>query len=250
MKCVTAFGARSIAQITDGSRVMKIKRTAKYCVDLLMVILLLLLMGYSLIGETAHEWMGLTMTICFMTHQFLNIKWYQALNKGGYTPARIARTALNFLLLLIMLTQAVSGILLSRHVIPISGISGMSVVRTLHLLGSHWGFVLMSIHLGFHWSSMTGTIQNKQKSFNPALIWVMRTLTLVVAVWGIYVFSVRQMAEYLFLRSQFVFFDFSTPRIIYVAETCAMVGLFCCIGYYLLKALHTIPIRTKRSNRI
>lgn len=214
-----------------------------------MIVLLPMLMAYSLIGEAAHEWLGLTMTACFIVHQVLNLKWYCSLTRSHYTLARTAGTVLNFLLLFILLAQGISGILMSRYAIPISGSGGMSTVRTLHLLGSQWGFVLLSVHLGFHWNVVTGAIRRKWNAHHVALTWLMRILALAVAVWGIYVFLSRQMVEYLFLRSQFVFFDFSTSRAVYVAETCAVMGLFCCSGYYLQKALHTMPMRLKRSNK-
>ncbi|RKJ43614.1 hypothetical protein D7X98_15410 [bacterium 1XD8-76] len=29
---------------------------------------------------------------------------------------------------------------------------GMALARRLHILGSHWGFLLMSVHFGLHWN--------------------------------------------------------------------------------------------------
>ena len=29
---------------------------------------------------------------------------------------------------------------------------GVSVARSLHLAASYWGMVLMSVHIGLHWS--------------------------------------------------------------------------------------------------
>lgn len=46
-----------------------------------------------------------------------------------------------------------SGIVLSRHVfafLPLKG--GMALARRMHILGSYWSFLLMSLHLGLHWS--------------------------------------------------------------------------------------------------
>ena len=37
-----------------------------------MIILLPLLMAYSLIGETAHEWLGLFMFLLFILHHSMN----------------------------------------------------------------------------------------------------------------------------------------------------------------------------------
>jgi len=47
----------------------------KRAVDLLMTAALLLLMSYSLIGEAAHEWIGMGMFLLFIAHLILNRKW-------------------------------------------------------------------------------------------------------------------------------------------------------------------------------
>ena len=51
---------------------MKSKRTLKICVDIAMITALLFLMAYFLIGETAHEWIGIAMLILFVMHHMLN----------------------------------------------------------------------------------------------------------------------------------------------------------------------------------
>lgn len=228
----------------NGDEPMSARKAVKLCVDLTMLALLPMLMAYSMIGEAAHEWLGLAMVACFIVHQLLNLKWYRALGKGRYTPVRAVSTVLNLLLVLVLLTQGISGILMSRYAIPISGVGGMSATRTFHLLGSHWGFVLISLHLGFHAG------QSKRKPRNSLWIWLLRLLALMIAVWGVCVFAGRHMADYLFLKSQFVFYDFNVPRTVHIAETYAMLGLFCCIGYYGRMALYTMTMRTRRGEKL
>lgn len=78
---------------------MKHEMILKILVDLAMTVLLFLLMAYLLVGETAHEWMGLAVFILFLFHHVLNRKWYGGLLKGKYTPLRVLQTLLNVLLL-------------------------------------------------------------------------------------------------------------------------------------------------------
>ena len=54
---------------------MSRKQTLKIYVDVLMTAVLLLLMAYSLVGETAHEWLGIGMFVLFITHHILNSSW-------------------------------------------------------------------------------------------------------------------------------------------------------------------------------
>ncbi len=66
---------------------------------------------------------------------------------------RVYQTIVNVLVFVSMLALMYSGIVMSRYVfdvLPISG--GMVLARRLHILGSYWGFLLMSVHLGLHWN--------------------------------------------------------------------------------------------------
>lgn len=130
---------------------MKPKMIVKLCIDIGMTIVLLLLMPYELVGQVAHEWLGIGIFALFIAHHILNGKWSRNLLKGKYTPLRIWQTILVLFVLATMIGSMVSGIILSRHVfsfLPISG--GRAFARRLHMLSAYWGFVLMSLHLGLH----------------------------------------------------------------------------------------------------
>lgn len=77
--------------------------------------------------------------------------------KGKYRPSRIIQTIVNFGVLITMLCLGFSGIVMSRHVFAAFSIHGpMATARMMHLAASYWGFVLMSVHLGLHWSMILG----------------------------------------------------------------------------------------------
>ena len=54
---------------------MKQKTILKIVVDIGMTVMLLFLMAYELIGEAAHEWLGIGMFVLFIIHHILNRKW-------------------------------------------------------------------------------------------------------------------------------------------------------------------------------
>ena len=85
------------------------KRNANRVIDFLMVLLLLLLMTYSLIGETFHEAIGTAMLVLFIVHLILHRKWWKALPKGKYTAYRAFITILDLILLVLMFAQPLSG---------------------------------------------------------------------------------------------------------------------------------------------
>ena len=79
------------------------KQKWKIAVNAAMSLALLLLMAYGLIGEAAHEWIGMGMFVLFLLHLFLNQKWFRAVGKGRYSPARVLQIVLIVLIFLCML---------------------------------------------------------------------------------------------------------------------------------------------------
>ena len=187
---------------------MKPKAIVRIGIDIGMTVLLLLLMAYELIGSGPHEWIGLAMFVLFVCHHLLNRGWYKNLFRGSYTPMRLLQTILAGLVLLTMLGSMISSVLISREVfafLPISG--GRSLGRTLHLLCAYWGFVLLSLHLGIHWRSMMAMAGWLCKP-SPTRRRVLQVAGALAALYGLYAFFHRSIPTYLFLQSQFVFFDF------------------------------------------
>lgn len=226
-------------------RILKIKMM----IDFLMTIFLLMLMAYQITGEKLHEWLGAGMVVLFLIHNLLNIRWYGSLLKGKYKPLRILRTVINFSVLAAMLALAYSGIVMSRHVfsaLPING--GMATARVLHLAGSYWGFVLMSVHLGLHWSmviSMFRKFSSGKKSV--VFLWILRLIAVLIAAYGAVCFYQANILSYMFLKVEFAFLDYEKSAVLIFAEYMAMMGLWVFIAYYVSKALGRLS--TSKSKR-
>ena len=54
-----------------------------------MTVCLILLMPYSLLSETAHEWIGMAMLVLFISHHILNCKWLLSIRKGKYNGVEL-----------------------------------------------------------------------------------------------------------------------------------------------------------------
>ena len=220
---------------------MKRKTILKIAVDIGMTAALLLLMAYELVGQAAHEWIGIGMFVLFVIHHILNGSWIRNLLRGRYNPVRIMQTGLVLLILCAMAGLMVSGIILSRHALsflPIKG--GRSFARNLHMLSAYWGFVLMSVHLGFHWSMMMGMAKKFFPKPSAVRKWVLRILALVIAGYGVYAFIRRDIGIYMLLRSHFVFFDYEEPLVFFYLDYIAVMGLLIWIGNYVCVGLRMI----------
>ena len=211
-----------------------------------MTAALLLLMAYGLVGEEAHEWIGMGMFFLFILHHILNRKWLKAVPKGRYTPFRIFQTVLAALIFFCMIGSMVSGIILSRYVftfLPQHG--GYELAGRVHILSAYWGFVLMSIHLGLHWNMMLAKIRkqlerSRKQSGRSAVsisVWIARVAGYLFAAYGVYAFWRRDVGLYLFLKSHFVFFDYSEPVLLFLFDYLAVMGSFVVIGYWAGKLL-------------
>ena len=216
---------------------MRQKQIAKIVTDILMSVILLLLMAYSMVGEAAHEWLGIGMFALFILHHVFNSRWSRNLHKGEYSPLRVLQTALVVLALISMLSSMVSGIVLSRSALAFLPIAtGRSWARTLHMLSSYWGFVFISLHLGLHWSMMMGVAKKLFRNPSAAHKWTARGLGSLIATYGLYAFFKREIGSYMLLKNRFVFFDFNEPLVLFLLDYIAVMGLFVFLGHYLAEA--------------
>lgn len=138
---------------------MKNKRfTAKILIDIGMTICLLLLMPYSLLSETAHEWIGMAMLVLFISHHILNHKWVTSVRKGKYNAFRVIQIVLVIIMLILIMGSMISGILLSNHIfkwIKISGTLYDSQTDTyvLRILGTGCDVITSRISLEYSGSN-------------------------------------------------------------------------------------------------
>ena len=205
---------------------MKPKMILKIFVDLGMTVLLMLLMAFELIGQTAHEWIGAGLFLLFLLHHILNWNGSRSLFRGSCTPVRMLQALLAALVLLTMLGSLVSAVLISREVfafLPIQG--GRALGRSLHMLCAYWSFVFLSL-LGFHWNMILGMARklvNGDSRIRRAVLSLLGACTAALFH--------RNIPSYLFLQTQFVFFDFEEPLVFFFLDYLAVMGLFVWLGH-------------------
>ncbi len=228
---------------------MLTKMKIKTGIDLLMTVLLLLLMAYQITGQELHEWFGAGELLLFLLHNILNMKWYGNLFKGKYRLPRIIQTVVNFGVMITMLCLGFSGIVMSRHVFAALSIHGpMATARMMHLAASYWGFVLMSVHLGLHWSMILGMCRKLTggREKPQAVTWILRIMAALLAVYGLYLFGRRDILSYMFLKQQFVFFDFEQSAAAVFVEYIAMMGFWVFAACYVSKGI--VRISTSKNS--
>ncbi len=192
-----------------------------------MTAALSVLMCYSIVGETAHEVIGIAMFGLFILHHILNFGWIKTLFKGKYDLRRSVNTVVNALIFLCMIGLMYSGIVISKHVFTFVYIGDSMFARTVHILCAYWGLALMSVHLGMHNSQMAARIKLK----NKAMVWALRIIFGVVGAVGIYEFISLKFTDYLFGKVQFVFIDTNASAVLTALQYLSVMALFANIGY-------------------
>ncbi len=199
-------------------------------VNILMTIVLLCLMAYTLIGEFAHELLGVVMFILFGIHHYLNRRWLMAVFKGRYNPYRTLQTILVILLCISVTLSALSGIILSRYVFSfLPSFGSAAIARSVHMVCAYLNYVLMSLHLGLHCNAMMSRMNIKNKGLEKGL----QIAGYLFCAYGVYAFFKRRIAEYLFLMSHFVYFDANEALIFFFIDYLAIMGFFVFIGNFL-----------------
>lgn len=176
-----------------------------------MIIVFPILMIGQVIGQEQHELLGLFMILLFTLHDLFNWKWYKTMLKGKYTKMRTINLVINLFLLMSIVLLMLSGISMSQLFSVHVGLD-ISVARLIHLSISHWGFLIVSIHIGLHFNILKANVY-KWKIIKYSQQWnlLFKTIVLCISFYGMYCFIAMKIINYLFLKSQFVFYDVSQP---------------------------------------
>ena len=153
----------------------------------------------------------------------------------------MVQTALVGIIFLSMSGSMISGVVLSRYVFaffPKHG--GYELAQQVHILCAYWGFVCMSLHLGFHWSMMLA-MARKHLPSSPPRTWSLRLIGWLWAAYGAFAFQRRGVSLYLLLRSHFVFYDYSEPVILFLIDYLSVMVMFVLIGYLISMLLKRLP---------
>lgn len=196
-----------------------------------------MLMCYSIVGETTHEVIGILMFCLFIAHHILNFGWIKTLFKGRYNLRRSMNTTINVIIFVCLIGLMYSGIVISKHIFTFINISGAMLARTLHMLFSYWGFVLMSVHFGMN----IRQVISARKLINHIMIPILQIAFGIIAVFGAFQFLSLKFADYMFGRVQFAFIDVTASALPTMMKYLSVMILFSYIGYWLSIAISPKP---------
>ena len=222
----------------------------KTVVNILMTLLLMVVMAYHYTGPMWHEITGTAMFVLFIVHNALNYRWYKSLAKGRYNAARVFMLVTNCLLIADILLLMLSGISMSFYVFKFLPDSvSIPSARSIHLIASYAGFLLISFHIGLHIRGVFGKICNKIKLFSEkqkglGFIRVLFVLSVAAACfYGVYALKERNFWGYISGSSMFAFFDYEELPLWFFLDYAAIMFLFV-MSAFLLQKLFAIGLKT------
>ena len=216
---------------------MSRKMLIKLSIDFFMAVLMLAAMAYHLTGNTIHELLGVSLLALFIVHNILNRRWYQTVLKRKHNARRILNTAVNLLLVVMMLILMVSSVLISRTLFAFIPVDGGLIARQIHILATYWGFILISIHIGMHWRMIIGMVRKISgiSSLNRGRTFAVRVMAVLIAVYGVYAFFARDVGSKLILYYTYSYWNFDESAIFFFTDYVSIMGVYICVTYYVLK---------------
>jgi hypothetical protein len=211
------------------------KLTARVIIDLAMTILLLCAYAYRITGDTAHEWIGISVLRCLSRIILSTVNGTKVFS-GAHTR-RAVMTACNIALVFTFSTLVITGLLQSRAVLPFLHLPGGMLLRQIHTTAAYWGLPLIGVHLGLNWEMFVkGT--SKKASVNPknrAYAITAKITAFLFAAFGVWASFDRAMFAKLFLGFSFDYWNEESPAILFFAAMLSIMAVYVFVTYYTLK---------------
>ena len=216
-------------------------RRFRIILDIVMTCLFIVLMGYYVTDNTVHEILGTITFVLFILHNILNIKWYKSILKGKHSFQRTFHIVINLLLFIAMIGMMISGIMISSDVFDFLNIKTTMFGRSLHMISTSWGFVLMAIHVGLHITGIMNKLNTKMK--NSTFEYVYYFILLLLIGFGIYSFISLRLWEEMFLLVDFKFFDYEQSATLFYLKYIAILLAISLVIYIILNLIKKIKNR-------
>lgn len=160
----------------------------KYILDAIMTLIMVLLMKINFVGLLWHEILGLGIFLLFVIHNLLNLKYFICVLMKFFSDCVKLRVkigiVLDLILFVVVTAIIVTGIMISKEIFPFGYVG---LVSGLHHSLSYLSLILISIHLGLHWSSILEAFRKmfRLKKLNRARTYALRIVTLLIVFFGI-----------------------------------------------------------------
>lgn len=197
---------------------------------------MLVAIAYQITGNTIHELVGVILFVLFITHNFLNRKWYKSIFKGKHNIRRILSITVNLLFLVSMIVVMLSSIPISRDMFVFIPLNNDMILIQIHVMTSYWGFIFMAIHIGMSWGTIINSVRKMTRitSTNRIRTFVLRVLAVLIVVYGVQASFERDMYYKLTVYNPFGWNN-DNYSIRFLIDHLSIMGIYICGTHYDLK---------------
>lgn len=121
---------------------------------------------------------------------------------------------------------------------------GSSFARAVHMICTHWMFVLTSFHLGMHIETIKIYIElNTKKKLESVVTKRIALFISIINIYGLKAFIDTQLWQYMFHLVEFMFYDFNRITLNVYLDYGSMMIMYSTFGYLISRLLKIITLK-------
>ncbi|WP_316859581.1 DUF4405 domain-containing protein [uncultured Cohaesibacter sp.] len=213
---------------------MNRERLFRLFFDFIATGLFVFALAFEWFGSLVHEIIGTIFFVLLIVHVACNRRWFASLTKVARNRHRLVVTLINLSLLVAAVALMVTSLMISRDLFAFFGMKGDFLARQIHTLSAYWMLMIVGIHLGMHWMMIMGVARELLNitTRNSMRTWLLRAVTVLASVYGIFAFLEMNMGSKLVLHFTFSYWDFKANWVGFFVNYGSIIWLYAAIGHY------------------
>jgi hypothetical protein len=148
------------------------KPSSNLVIDVIVLVIYLIAANPLITGLALHEWLSLGVVVAFIVHTATHLDWcIDAVRKSFSTPSfsTMGNLLLDSAALLAFIVVTVSGLMVSRFVLPLAGLSssGYFFWYPLHAISAKVLLALLVVHVVVHIKWLILFIKGRKRKEKP-----------------------------------------------------------------------------------
>lgn len=210
----------------------------RFLLDMVLLLLVLLVMGFHFLPQFWHEALGLGLLAGTLWHLWLNRHWFGSLGRGKWNSLRLLQVMAGLLLAISFFIVMATGIIISNHVFrelwTEAALHRSIFVHQLHIASAYMMLILTGIHIGANWRILWLRLQKLPGMAVLQRHPSVRFWLLVLVGWsGVLLSRLDHVGDRLLMKHIFGTITMKLPAGVYYVLLLCLMGLYAMGFYYL-----------------